>query len=148
MQYYKKYIVTKRFKGNSICGEINLPYGTECYTVEINDTMAIVCDKGIVCYVTSQNAYDHFSQDDDGAGKKRGKLVHSILKALTKLNCNPEENPKLWKKKNEIWEKIWDDPLCAKYKRSEYEDYWLWNYDFYNAPILDLYYIVGLVGAK
>ena len=46
------------------------------------------------------------------------------------------------------WEKVWEDKLCQKYKRTEFSDYWLWNHEFYNAPIEDLEYIARLVGAR
>ena len=46
------------------------------------------------------------------------------------------------------WNKVWADPRCERYKRPEHEDWWVWNYDFYNAPIPDLQHIASLVGAK
>lgn len=45
----------------------------------------------------------------------------------------------------ERWGRVWEDPLCRKYKRPEHEDFWIWNYDFYNAPVEDLRYILKLV---
>ena len=118
MQYYNNYVVIQRLKRqeNPICGAVNLPFGTECKAVYHGNEKAIVCDKGILCYVSSQTAFDFFAQNDDGHGIERGK--------------------------------IWNDYICLKYKRSEYEDYWLWNYDFYNANLHDLQYIAKLVGAK
>ena len=46
------------------------------------------------------------------------------------------------------WDKVWGDPLCQKYRRPEHEDFWLWNYDFFNAPVVDLYHIARLIGAR
>ena len=43
---------------------------------------------------------------------------------------------------------MWADPLCQKYKRPEHEDFWIWNHDFYDAPVEDLRHIAALVGAK
>jgi len=140
MRYYDKYIVTKRFKGNTISGDMNLPYGTECHTIEANSDRLITCDKGIICYVASYVAFDCFSQNDDGNGKKRGKLTKSIIKCLQR-----KENDTTY---DERWEKVWSDFVCRRYKNTEFEDHWLWNYDFYNAPIKDLDYIARLVGAK
>ena len=34
MQYYEKYVVIERLRKKVTCGEINLPYGTECQTSE------------------------------------------------------------------------------------------------------------------
>lgn len=134
MEYYKQYIVTKRFKNKAICGDLNLPYGTKCY---VEDGM-ICCDKGIICNVKSQNAYDFFTQNDDGCGKIRRKLINNILKALDKSDYNK-------KSYDEKWLRVWNDTVCQKYKRNDYENYWLWSYDFYNAEISDLIYIEKLV---
>ena len=41
---------------------------------------------------------------------------------------------------------VWADPLCQKYKRPEHEDFWIWNHDFYDAPVEDLWHIAALVG--
>ena len=46
------------------------------------------------------------------------------------------------------WNRILDDSLCQKYRRPEHEDYWIWNYDFFNAPVEDLRHIANLIGAK
>lgn len=142
MQYYEKYIVTNRLRKKVICGNVNLPYGTECSTVDFGNTKAIVCENGIVCCVTSQDAYDYFSQNDDGNGKERARMINDIFKALNKLKLNNS------KKYNEVWYDIWHDEICLKYKRTDHENYWVWNYDFYNAPLFDLQYIAKLVGAK
>ncbi len=47
---------------------------------------------------------------------------------------------------NTKWQKIWEDKSLHKYKRHEHADMWLWNRDFYNAPIEDLEYIARLTG--
>lgn len=127
MRRYKKYIVKKRFKNVGICGDLNLPFGTKCFA----ENGYILCDKGIICSTTSQNAYNYFSQNDDSNGIKRGQLIENILKSL-------ERNPI-------IWQKVWSDDICLKYKRSDINDHWLWNYDFYNAALTDLRYIAKLV---
>lgn len=90
-----------------------------------------------VCLTTSQNAYDFFSSDDDGQGRLRGKLVAAIKKKLEKRDSGYQAR----------WDKVWGDELCQKYRRHEHEDWWLWNHDFYSAPIPDLRHIASLVGA-
>lgn len=134
---YKNYIVTKRLKKKVICGELNLPYGTTC----ISHDGFIFCDKGMICATTSQDAYDFFSQNDDMAGLVRGKIVASILNVIR----NTKSTSKGYE---ELWDKIWNDNVCLKYKCADFEDHWLWNYDFYNAELVDLYYIAKLIGAK
>lgn len=137
MKIYNQYIVTKRFKELGFCGSLNLPFGTKCFTSD----QAICCDKGIICAVTSQNAFDYFTQNDDGRGIKRRKLIQSIFDALSRTKQDLDSY-------NRKWDKVWNNSICLKYKQKEYEDHWLWNYDFYNAEIIDLQYIAKLVNAK
>lgn len=132
MTYHNTYIVTKRFRAKAICGDLNLPYGTECQ----QNNGFIIKNGAKICAVTSQNAYDYFSQNDDGCGKERGELTQTIIKRLQKLSGGRKDN---------VWSKIWVDSTCLKYKRVEMDDHWLWNYDFYNAPISDLKYILNLI---
>lgn len=36
--------------------------------------------------------------------------------------------------------------MCLRYKRPDCEDFFIWGYDFYNAPIDDLKAIAEIVG--
>lgn len=128
------YILYKRFKAKAICGEVNLPYGTEVKCE--NGILTIECNP--ICGDHSQNAYDYFARNDDGNGLERGKLIQEIIKCLSKRDKDHQDR----------WNKVWEDALCQKYKRTEHTDYWLWNHDFYNAEIKDLKYIANLIGAK
>lgn len=128
------YITIKRARINSISGSVNLPYDT-----------AVQCQGGFLsidgkplCGAHSQNAYDFFARDDDGNGLLRGKLTQEIQKTLAKQDKDHQSR----------WDKVWEDPICQKYKRSEHTDYWLWNHDFFNAGIHDLRHIANLIGAK
>lgn len=134
MKTYSTYIVTKKFTGHAICGDIVLQEGTALTASQ----GYIICPQGQVCAITSQNAYDYFSQNDDGNGEERGKLVQDILHRIHKLKKQKERS-------DIIWGKIWEDAICLKYKRPEHADHWLWNYDFYNADIEDLKYIRNLI---
>ena len=131
-----QYIVHKRFKNTSIGGDVNLPVFTICEEYE-----GIIFYNDIpICAIASENAHSHFARNDDGQGIVRGKLIQSIQK---KLNGNKTKSGY-----QDRWDKIWDDELCQKYKRTEHKDYWLWNHEFYNAPIEDLKYIADLIGAS
>lgn len=130
---YKNYLCRKRARFDGISGQVNIPYGT-----------ALICQDGFLmhqnkplCGITSQNAYDFFSQNDDGMGRERGYLVGRILSKLQKRDAGYQAR----------WNKIWEDSRCQKYKRPEHEDHWIWNFDFYNGPVEDLRYIAGLIGA-
>lgn len=130
---YKNYLCRKRARFDGISGQVNIPYGT-----------ALICQDGFLmhqnkplCGITSQNAYDFFSQNDDGMGLERGDLVGRILSRLQKRDSGYQAR----------WNKVWEDARCQKYKRPEHEDHWIWNFDFYNGPVEDLRHIAGLIGA-
>lgn len=128
------YVTVKRAKFNGISGPVNIPYGTE---VDCNNGI-IRKDGKPICRITSHNAHEFFSPDDDGHGLERGKLVQAIKKILENHDAEHQDR----------WNKIWEDKLCQKYKRVEHEDFWLWNHEFYCAPIFDLWHIARLVGAN
>lgn len=87
-------------------------------------------------YIKSQNAYDYFARNDDGKGLERGKLTAEIIKLL---------NNRTDGKYQDRWDRIWDDLSLLKYKRPEHDDYWLWNYDFFNASIEELNRIKSMI---
>lgn len=169
-----KYIIYKRFKGLAICGlDTNLPYGTECYSQD-----GLIWYNGFpLCRITSENAYLHFAINEDGCGINRGKLTTKIkeklagIKILTKkyLQDNPcvlqrsslgpaideteycKKYPYTFiftEETQKLWDRIWNDKSLYKYKRSENEEHWLWNHDFYDAPIADLEHIAKLINIK
>ena len=122
-----EYITTRRFKTKTMSGIVNLPYGTAC---ELR-AETIYHDGKPLCFVTSENAHNYFSRNDDGQGERRGALVREIMGRL--------------KGNQEAWGRIWEDLSIRKYKRVEFADYWLFNHDFYNAPVGDLEYILKIV---
>ena len=119
-----RYIVTRRFKTKAICGVVNLPYGTVCEVVG-----EYLTEGGRqLCAVTSQNAYDHFSRDDDGQGAERGRLVQDIRARLERRDAGYQAR----------WDKLWADTGANRLRRPEHEDFWVWSFDFYNAPVAEL----------
>ena len=72
-----------------------------------------------------------------------GFLMHQgqqVSRIITRLNRRDQHY-------QDRWNKIWADSLSQKYKRPEHEDHWIWNFDFYNAPVEDLRHIAALIGA-
>ena len=153
------YLVTRRFKAKTMSGTVNLPYGTAC---ELRGETIYHGGKPL-CFVTSENAHNYFSRNDDGQGERRGELVREIMRRLTENDIkyfegddSPFGGGKIYpeklaaynareKERKEAWGRVWDDPAIRKYKRVEFADYWLFNHDFYNAPIEDLEYILKIV---
>ena len=72
---YKTYLARKRLKKLVICGHVNIPYGTAV----TNEGGVLMWNGKPVCATTSQDAFDFFSQNDDGRGRERGELVSAIL---------------------------------------------------------------------
>lgn len=128
------YITIKRMRGMGINKTVNIP----CGTVLQADDEFIYYEGNPVCAIHSQRALDHFACDDDGYGLVRGRLTTEIIRRLTRRDQAHEDR----------WNKIWADPLCGKYRRPDYSDYWLWDHSFFAAPICDLRYIAWLAGAK
>lgn len=139
---YKRYVARRRARFLGCNGQqVNIPYGS---ILEAQDGFLLWKGQPL-CVDTSQNAYDFFSRDDDGNGLQRGKLVAAILSRLdTPRNAGKEVREEI----QAHWNKVWADSRCQKYKRPEHEDFWLWNHDFYNAPVVDLQHIAMLVGAE
>ena len=126
------YICFNRFNQNALCGEVNIPYGTK-----LDETNNIISyHENPICYIKSQNAYDYFARNDDGKGLERGKLTSEIIKLLNNRNDGKYQNR---------WDRIWGDLSLLKYKRPEHDDYWLWNYDFFNASIEELNRIKSMI---
>lgn len=128
---YKNYVAKKRARFMGISGNVNIPYGTH---LEAQDGCLLWNGKPM-CAVNSQNGLDHFAQNDDGRGEERGKLTTEIIFTLVKRNKNYQAR----------WDKVWADERCQKYRMTEYEDFWLWNCEFYAAPIEDLQHIMELI---
>lgn len=129
---HRWYIARKRARFKGYSGPVNIPWGTRLEAVD--DCLVYHGDP--LCLPTSQNALDHFCQDDDGQGVVRGRLVDAITRTLGKPSGA----------RRGLWARVWGDSVCQKYRRPEHEDFWLWSYDFYNAPVDDLRHIAGILG--
>ena len=126
-----EYVCFRRFKGNAICGEVNIPKASLLYI----DNDYLIYNADVICVNSSQNCYEYFSRNDDGNGIKRGELTQKIIKKLAKRDGKYQER----------WDKIWSDMSLLKFKRKEFDDYWLWNHEFYNASIKELEYIYNKI---
>ena len=129
-----KYVARGRAKIKGLSGPVNIPWGA----VLLEQDGLLFWNGAAVCGITSQNAYDYFSRDDDGQGRARGQLVADIKARLERRDKNYQAR----------WDKVWADPLCQRYRRPEHADWWVWSYDFFNAPLDDLKHIADLVGTR
>lgn len=136
-----KYISHRRFKGESISGAVNIPAQTPL--AEFNGVL--FWGEKAICTVVSENAHQYFAINNDGNGLLRGNLTQAIQSVLRRPTSTDEAAIALAEKR---WDRVWADKLCATYKRAEYNDFWLWNHEFFGAPIFHLQYIARLVEAK
>ena len=118
------YIVRRRARFLSICGLVNLPYGTEVSS----DGAFLTVNGEKLCSITSQNAYDFFSRNDDGHGLERGKLVEEITSRMEKRDAKHQAR----------WDKLWADAGANRLRRADHKDFWVWNHNFYNADVNEL----------
>lgn len=130
------YICRKRAKLNALCGAVNIPYGAEIEA----DSGFLLYEGSPVCTETSQTAHEYFCYAADGCGEERGRLISQITGTLEHREEYDSEN-----KYQQRWNKVWADELCQKYKRTDHADHWLWNHEFYRAPVNDLRHISGLI---
>lgn len=129
---HQKYIARRRARFRDMGGrDVNIPYGTE---LEAKGGVLYWEDKPL-CFAQSQNARDYFSQDDDGCGEERGKLVTEILNLLAKQDAKHQAR----------WDKVWEDAACQRMRNPEHEDFWVWTIDFYEATTFDLWHIKRLI---
>lgn len=130
------YIVHTQFQGLTM---FNMPITLLPLTILYNNDHIIFKDAQPLMTDSCMNCYNHLSRNDDDNGLRRGQLTQDIISKLTRSNYERQDDY------NNQWEIIWNDNLCLKYKRKDHEDFWLWNHEFYNAPIEDLEYIKSLI---
>lgn len=85
------YITYKRFKGKSISGEVNIPYGTILQERE----KFLYLDGKPVCCVTSENGWNHFRPLTD-EGKYRQDMLDKLYRWYEKHGCGEDFVDELW----------------------------------------------------
>lgn len=121
-----EYITYKRFNTKAICGDVDMPMGTVCTEKD----GIIYHDGEQLCYINSENAYQHFARNNDGKGLKRGELITAIKTTLSTQD-------------DELWQRVWNDAVCKQFNKGG--DTWTWNFAFYNADIAYLEHILSII---
>ena len=85
------YITYKRFKGKSISGEINIPYGT---ILQEHENFLYLNGKPICC-VTSENGWEHFRSLTD-EGKHRQDMLDKLYRWYAKHGCGEDFTDDKW----------------------------------------------------
>ena len=85
------YITYKRFKGKSISGEVNIPYGT---ILQEHEKFLYLNGKPICC-ATSENGWNHFRPLTD-EGKYRQDMLDKLYCWYEKHGCGEDFVDELW----------------------------------------------------
>ena len=127
-----EYIVHHRLKGISICGEVNLPYGTKLYS----SGKFIYGSSGTICAIDSEQGHKYIARNDDGMGLRRGELTYAI--AYKPMGKGSRFSP------SQI------STIVSKYARYIREDceYLIFNSKFFAASIDDLEYMAKDLGLE
>lgn len=85
------YITYKRFKGKSLSGEVNIPFGT---VLRERGGFLYLGEKQICC-VTSENGWEHFRPDTD-EGQMRQAILEKLYRWYAKHGCSEDFADELW----------------------------------------------------
>lgn len=93
------YITYKRFKGKSISGEVNIPFGT---ILQERGGFLYLGEKPICC-VTSENGWEHFRPNTD-EGQRRQEILEKLYHWYEKHGCGEDFADELWQgQENGYW---------------------------------------------
>ena len=129
------YITYKRFKGKSISGEVNIPFGT---ILQEHEKFLYLKGKPICC-VTSENGWEHFRPLTD-EGKYRQDMLEKLYRWYMKHGCGEDFVDELWPgQENGYWKnrlrskhraigenlsrEIWRDTMYAVKKDGAFAGY-------------------------
>lgn len=109
------------------------PIGTEV-VCSVNGELLSKCGE-FLCLTHSENAKKHFVGNDDGRWELRGRIINSIYNLIQ--GCTDEDL------KCDRITVLWTIPRCLQYAmlKNPETDSWIWNEEYYCAPIEDLEYI-------
>ena len=85
------YITYRRFKGKSISGDVNIPYGTILQEHE----KFLYLDGKPICCVMSENGWNHFRPLTD-EGKYRQEILEKLYRWYEKHGCGEDFADELW----------------------------------------------------
>lgn len=93
------YITYKRFKGKSLSGEVNIPFGT---VLRERGGFLYLGEKPICC-MTSENGWEHFRPDTD-EGQRRQAILEKLYRWYEKHGCGEDFADELWSgQENGYW---------------------------------------------
>lgn len=85
------YITYRRFKGKSISGDTNIPFGT---ILQEHGGFLYLNGKPICC-VTSENSWQHFRPNTD-EGQRRQEMLEKLYRWYGKHGCGEDFTDEKW----------------------------------------------------
>lgn len=85
------YITYKRFKGKSLSGEVNIPFGT---VLQERGGFLYLGERPICC-VTSENGWEHFRLNTD-EGQRRQAMLEKLYRWYMKHGCGEDFTDEKW----------------------------------------------------
>ena len=85
------YITYKRFKGKSLSGDVNIPFGT---ILQERDGFLYLGER-MICCVTSENGWQHFRPDTD-EGQRRQEILNKLYLWYEKHGCGEDFIDEKW----------------------------------------------------
>lgn len=85
------YITYKRFKGKSLSGDINIPFGT---VLQEKDGFLYLGERPICC-ATSENGWQHFRPDTD-EGQRRQWMLEKLYRWYEENGCGEDFTDEKW----------------------------------------------------
>lgn len=138
-----QYMTRKRLRGlGQEMQQVNIPYGT---LLECRGGIIYWKEKAL-CSDDCQMQKDYLVQANDINPKARGDLIEKILSLLGPPCMNAKKSE--IEQRDARWKKLWDDEYSQRFRRQDFDDYWLWSNVFYDANYMDLSYIYNLIGGK
>ena len=113
------YITYKRFKGKSLSGDVNIPFGT---ILQERDGFLYLGDRPICC-VTSENGWQHFRPDTD-EWQRRQEILNKLYRWYEKHGCGEDFTDEKWPgQENGYWKNRLRTASTERLKQTYFEKF-------------------------
>lgn len=113
------YITYKRFRGKSLSGDVNIPFGT---VLQERDGF-LYLGKRPICCVTSENGWQHFRPDTD-EGRIRQWMLDKLYRWYEKHGCGDDFIDAKWpEQENGYWKNRLRTASTERLKQTYFEKF-------------------------
>ena len=138
-----KYITGEAFSSHAKCY-----YLPNDEFIRLPNGMLIDSQNNFVCMAHSQKARDlNLAGNDDSKGMERYHIMKDIKNFFIRQGEYPDDRSEDFSNRIEPGiVRLWDNKIAMKYNQNaDGSGPWLWNDDFYCAPLSDLKHIYNLL---